>query len=75
MLLIAPCCAAAFRLCHAATIAKVFHADKLAAMDAAIETAIANNQCPGGVLWLEHDGTAYHKAYGNRALVPKRESR
>ena len=42
-------------------------------MDAAIETAIASNQCPGGVLWLERNGTAYHKAYGNRALVPKRE--
>ncbi len=51
----------------------VFRADKLAAMDAAIETAIAGNQCPGGVLWLEHDGVAYHKAYGHRALVPGRE--
>ena len=51
---------------------KVFRADKLAAMDAAIETAIASNKCPGGVLWLERNGTAYHKAYGNRALVPKR---
>ncbi|HKI68294.1 MAG TPA: serine hydrolase domain-containing protein, partial [Verrucomicrobiae bacterium] len=53
--------------------AEVFRPDKLAAMDAAIETAIANHKCPGGVLWLEHDGVAYHKAYGNRALVPKRE--
>ena len=44
--------------------------DKLAAMDAAIESAIAQHQCPGGVLWLEHDGIAYHKAYGHRALVP-----
>jgi len=42
-------------------------------MDAAIETAIASHKCPGGVLWLEHDGVAYHKAYGQRALVPKRE--
>jgi CubicO group peptidase (beta-lactamase class C family) len=53
---------------------KVFRADKLAAMDAAIETAIASNKCPGGVLWLERNGTAYHKAYGNRALVPEREA-
>jgi len=52
---------------------KVFRPDKLAAMDAAIATAIASNQCPGGVLWLERNGTAYHKAYGHRALVPKRE--
>jgi CubicO group peptidase (beta-lactamase class C family) len=53
--------------------AKTFHADKLAAMDAAILSAIANSNCPGGVLWLEHDGAAYHKAYGCRALVPARE--
>ena len=49
---------------------KTFHADKLAAMDAAIRSAIAGNQCPGGVLWLERNGTAYHKAFGRRALVP-----
>jgi CubicO group peptidase (beta-lactamase class C family) len=48
----------------------VFHADKLAEMDAAINAAIADHRCPGGVLWLEHDGVAYHKAFGNRALVP-----
>ena len=52
----------------------VFRAEKLAAMDAAIETAIASNKCPGGVLWLEHDGVAYHKVYGHRALVPRREA-
>ncbi len=54
-------------------ITKVFHPDKLAAMDAVINDAIARHKCPGGVLWLEHDGVAYRKAYGNRALVPKRE--
>jgi CubicO group peptidase (beta-lactamase class C family) len=53
--------------------AQTFQADKLAAMDKAIETAIAHHQCPGGVLWLEHDGVAYHKAYGHRALVPAPE--
>ena len=41
-------------------------------MDAAINQAIADKKCPGGVLWLEHRGVAYHKAYGNRALVPSR---
>jgi CubicO group peptidase (beta-lactamase class C family) len=51
----------------------VFRPEKLAAMDAAITNAIANQQCPGGVLWLEHNGTAYHKAFGSRALVPARE--
>ena len=53
--------------------AGVFRPEKLAAMDAAINEAIASNQCPGGVLWLEHNGTAYHKAFGSRALVPARE--
>jgi CubicO group peptidase (beta-lactamase class C family) len=48
-------------------------ADKLAAMDVAINAAIASNACPGGVLWVEHAGQAYHKAFGQRALVPARE--
>jgi len=46
---------------------------KLAQMDAAIERAIADRQLPGGVLWVEHNGTSYHKAFGQRALVPKLE--
>jgi CubicO group peptidase (beta-lactamase class C family) len=50
--------------------AQVFNADKLAAMDDAIQTAIAHTNCPGGVLWLEHDGAVYEKAYGNRSVVP-----
>ena len=50
-----------------------FRADKLAAMDAAINSAIASNKCPGGVLWLEHGGATYHKAFGHRALVPEIE--
>jgi len=53
--------------------ANAFHADKLAAMDSEIESAIASNHCPGGVLWLEHNGTSYHKAFGSRAIVPTRE--
>ncbi len=39
-------------------------------MDAAINEAIAEKKCPGGVLWLQHDGKVYSKAYGNRSLVP-----
>ena len=46
---------------------------KLAEADAAINQAIADKRCPGGVLWLEHRGVTYHKAYGNRALVPAPE--
>ncbi len=55
-------------------ITKVFHPEKLAEMDVAINSAIASHQCPGGVLWLEHNGVAYHKAFGNRALIPAREA-
>jgi len=50
-----------------------FYPEKLAEMDDAINQAIADKKCPGGVLWVEHHGVAYHKAYGNRALVPRVE--
>ncbi|HXB58755.1 MAG TPA: serine hydrolase domain-containing protein [Candidatus Acidoferrales bacterium] len=65
--------AAVFLSVASPLFAQAFHPDKLAAMDAAIETAIASHKCPGGVLWLEHDGVAYHKAYGHRALTPETE--
>jgi uncharacterized protein YbbC (DUF1343 family)/CubicO group peptidase (beta-lactamase class C family) len=55
------------------SVQAAFYPDKLAEMDAAIKQAIAAKKCPGGVLWLEHRGTVYHKAYGNRALVPEAE--
>src|SRR3954447_22669244 len=51
----------------------VFRPEKLAEMDAAVQRAIASHKCPGGVLWFEHRGAVYHKAYGNRALVPEKE--
>jgi uncharacterized protein YbbC (DUF1343 family)/CubicO group peptidase (beta-lactamase class C family) len=50
-----------------------FDPAKLAAMDAAINQAIVDKKCPGGVLWVEHRGVTYHKAYGHRALVPAEE--
>ena len=43
------------------------------AIDHAINTAIAQHKLPGGVLWAEHNGHAIHRAYGNRALVPRVE--
>jgi CubicO group peptidase (beta-lactamase class C family) len=69
-------CAAAVCLASASPAfgASAFHAEKLAAMDAAIESAIASNRCPGGVLWVEHNGTSYHKAFGSRAIAPAREA-
>lgn len=42
-------------------------------MDAAITNAIAEKKLPGAVLWLEHRGAVYAKAYGHRALVPAPE--
>src|SRR5438105_4948869 len=62
---------------HATTSAggaqTVFRPEKLVEMDAAINEAIADKRCPGGVLWFEHHGITYHKAYGHRALVPSLE--
>src|SRR5216117_406442 len=52
----------------------VFQPDKLVEMDAAVNQAVADHQCPGAVLWLERNGVAYHKAYGKRALAPAEEA-
>src|ERR1043166_7070460 len=68
----------AFALCwllsvvvaSAQTVPAGFKPEKLAEMDAAITSAIAEHKLPGGVLWLERQGQVYHKAYGNRALEP-----
>src|SRR5688572_4017622 len=53
-----------------AATSTAFKADKLAALDTAIASAIAAKKLPGGVLWLERDGEVYRKAYGHRALTP-----
>ena len=42
-------------------------------MDQAINEAIKEKRCPGGVLWFEHNGVSYHKAFGNRAMIPAME--
>lgn len=57
----------------ASPVAAVFHSEKLSEIDAAISLAVTEGRCPGGVLWLERQGTAYHKAYGSRSLEPERE--
>ena len=57
----------------AASLDAVFRADKLAEMDQAITNAIAEARLPGAVLWVERNGVAYHRAYGQRALKPKPE--
>lgn len=46
---------------------------RLAEIDAAIEEAISEKKMPGGVFWLEHRSSRYHKAYGLRAVAPEPE--
>ncbi|HEV2385825.1 MAG TPA: exo-beta-N-acetylmuramidase NamZ domain-containing protein [Candidatus Acidoferrales bacterium] len=47
---------------------------KLADVDAIIDQAIAQDELPGAVLLVGHRGrVVYRKAYGRRALVPRRE--
>jgi uncharacterized protein YbbC (DUF1343 family)/CubicO group peptidase (beta-lactamase class C family) len=50
-----------------------FRTNKLAEIDAVIQEAIAAHKLPGGVLWIEHRGAIYKKAYGQRAVVPQAE--
>jgi uncharacterized protein YbbC (DUF1343 family)/CubicO group peptidase (beta-lactamase class C family) len=46
---------------------------RLAEMESAVARAVSEHQLPGGVLWLEHRGAIFHKAFGQRALVPRVE--
>jgi uncharacterized protein YbbC (DUF1343 family)/CubicO group peptidase (beta-lactamase class C family) len=47
---------------------------RLSVVDAVIEDAIRAGNVPGAVLIVGHNGSVvYRKAYGNRALVPRRE--
>ena len=47
----------------------------LTVLDPIINDAIAQQQIPGAVLVVGHNGqVVYRKAYGNRALVPRREA-
>ncbi len=54
--------------------APAFREAKLREIDLAVEQAIAAKKIPGAVLWIEHRGAVYHRAYGNRALVPRVEA-
>ncbi|HVE73339.1 MAG TPA: exo-beta-N-acetylmuramidase NamZ domain-containing protein [Thermoanaerobaculia bacterium] len=47
-----------------------YRAPQQTAIDRAIEVAIEQQRIPGGVLWIEHDGRVYRRAYGRRMLVP-----
>jgi uncharacterized protein YbbC (DUF1343 family)/CubicO group peptidase (beta-lactamase class C family) len=54
----------------AEAIAGGFHQDRLEAIDAAVNRTVAEGKIPGGVLWVEHRGVIYKKAYGLRSKVP-----
>jgi len=43
---------------------------KLGEIDDTIQKAIEEHRLPGAVVWVEHGGEIYWKAYGKRSLVP-----
>jgi uncharacterized protein YbbC (DUF1343 family)/CubicO group peptidase (beta-lactamase class C family) len=48
---------------------------RLAVLDPVISEAIAQQQIPGAVLMIGHDGqVVYRKAFGSRAIEPRRET-
>ena len=48
---------------------------RLTVLDSIINDAIAQQQIPGAVVIVGHNGeVVYRKAYGNRALLPRREA-
>ncbi len=52
----------------------VFDARVLREMEQSINSTIQDQLIPGGVLWLERAGTAFHSAYGQRAILPAPET-
>ncbi|MBS1849811.1 MAG: DUF1343 domain-containing protein [Acidobacteria bacterium] len=49
-------------------------ASRLAVLDSIVRQAIEDNQVPGAVLLVWHNGqTVYRKAFGHRSLEPRRE--
>jgi uncharacterized protein YbbC (DUF1343 family)/CubicO group peptidase (beta-lactamase class C family) len=57
-----------------AAAAKSSNAPSLAVLDAIVLDAIHDHQIPGAVLLVGHNGqVVYRKAFGNRALEPRRE--
>lgn len=53
---------------------EVFNAGKLSELDAAITQAVSDEMMAGAVLWVEREGVAYHRAFGQRALKPEVEA-
>jgi uncharacterized protein YbbC (DUF1343 family)/CubicO group peptidase (beta-lactamase class C family) len=59
----------------AAPKSEVVSDPRLADLDSVIEQSIAKDEIPGGVLLVESRGRlVWRKAYGSRAIIPKREA-
>jgi uncharacterized protein YbbC (DUF1343 family)/CubicO group peptidase (beta-lactamase class C family) len=66
--------ASLFSVLASAATAKRSNAPNLAVLDAIVLDAIHDHQIPGAVLLVGHNGqVVYRKAFGNRALEPRRE--
>jgi uncharacterized protein YbbC (DUF1343 family)/CubicO group peptidase (beta-lactamase class C family) len=62
-------------LISAAAFSQTALDSRLAVLDPVIADAIAQQQIPGAVLIVGHDGqVVYRKAYGSRAIEPRREA-
>jgi uncharacterized protein YbbC (DUF1343 family)/CubicO group peptidase (beta-lactamase class C family) len=52
---------------------KAFDSEKLREIDAVVRAAVTAKRIPGGVIWIEHDDSIYHRQYGYRAIEPELE--
>ena len=62
-----------FQIITGTLLAAPFRTEALMEMDRIIECAVTKEEIPGCVIWLEHKGEVYRKAYGYRARLPERE--
>jgi uncharacterized protein YbbC (DUF1343 family)/CubicO group peptidase (beta-lactamase class C family) len=62
-------------LFSALAFSQAAHDAHLSVLDSIVNDAISQGQIPGAVLVVGHDGrVVYRKAYGNRAIQPRREA-
>ena len=51
-----------------------FAPEPIETLECAVETSIRNGEIPGAVVWFEHDGKHYVKAFGQRQVQqPKKQ--
>jgi len=68
------CATFVFLACGAIALAQQSLDSRLSVLDPIINDAIARKQIPGAVVIVGHNGqVVYRRAYGSRALVPRRE--